>query len=127
MYCDAFLCPCDIGSSTLHGDVRTRVPAGTIHTQFRRRLRDEREAFFKEIYPTNSRSDLVAENNGTLCFLKHWPFERFDRDPLLALPMPVLGEVGFQSWKVREPLRTLRFGVFPRGRQFTSVCCVAHT
>ncbi|GMI40018.1 hypothetical protein TrCOL_g2028 [Triparma columacea] len=105
MYCDAFLCPCEIGDRD-----EGRVPAGTIHTQFRRRLRNEQKAFYDELYPTDTRKDLTFEENKTLCFFKHWPFARFHNEPLLALPMPVLGEVGFQSWKVskQEHLELLR-------------------
>ena len=89
VYCDAFLIPCDIGRSRVG-----RVPAGTIHTQWRQRLRKEDRPTYKDIMKTDSRADLVWNNSSNLvAFFKHWPFDKNKADPREALPMPVLGEI----------------------------------
>lgn len=91
LYVDAFLAPCDFQSHTY------RLPAGTIHTAWRHELIDRDPELFNELIPTKTRGDLVDDKQFRLVsYYKSWPFERFKVKQLDAVPLIVLGHVGYR-------------------------------
>ncbi|GMH51697.1 hypothetical protein TrST_g11019 [Triparma strigata] len=95
MYVDAFLAPVDFMPS------QARLPAGTIHTAWRHQLAERDPQLFNELIPTKTKKDLHDDPQHKLArFYKNWPFDRFKADRLKAIPLIVLGHVGFNVGKL---------------------------
>jgi len=91
IYCDSFLIPASIPRKGSKG-----LPQGTIFTQYKRHLTSTAPELYEQVFKTKSMDDFgFSPSHGQVTYLKHWPFDEFNRDRQRARPFPFFGDVAF--------------------------------